>query len=120
MTVFLWEQDFQPNLDDIYERYHGWNAGASGRVAAEPLLQKYPWIAQDLEAIRQPLPLDFFRRKQELDRQSMRPETRSLTRQLCAGLPSPSLTHYSLVSLAQRSKSKARRMVLDQVSRKYP
>ena len=111
------DQDFKPNLVDIYERYHSNTATWSRQP--EPLLEKYPWIAEDLEAIRQPLPLDYFTRKKELDRQLYRPETRSLTKRLDDSFNQrPRFAHYSLMPLVQKtdakSKSRMRKMVRDQ------
>ena len=93
------DQNFQPKLDDIFERY----SSSVWLPRHEPLLEKYPWIAEDLDAIHQPLPANYFRRRANNDRLKFRRETRAFTRIGDESfLRKQNLAHFSIVNIVKK------------------
>lgn len=72
---YIWtnipDQNFKPNLSDIFEPNCSPGSLLSRR---EPFLQKYPWIAEDLDAIHQPIPANYFSRRAKDDSLKFRRE----------------------------------------------
>lgn len=96
------DQNFKPDLNEIFESF----SDETWALRDEPFLEKFPWIAHDLDAIRQPLPPNYFNRKEQLDRLRYRRETRSWTKLTDDQLNQRQLLHYSCIRLANLAESK--------------
>ena len=93
------DQNFKPNLVDILQDY---NSSAWVR-SDEPFLEKFPWIAEDLEAIHQPLPANYFRRKEQVERNISRRETRSSYAKVISGADQPNnIVNYALFCMVKK------------------
>ena len=95
------DQNFKPKLDDVFHRY----STSVFLPRDEPLLEKFPWIAEDLEAIHQPLPSNYFRRRAKNIQLSYRRETRASFKNGEDYLSrKQNLAHFSVINTVKKAK----------------